>query len=184
MATNTPNYNLVKPELNDFADIRVLNGNMDIIDAQLKKASDIDLSNYVTKSELEKYMPITGGNFTGDITIKNNQVVSIVDAVVSDNQTSIKYADGTLVHFANIDSPTNANVILTLTFQVPFIDANYYVLTTPRCDKYVTDGSSVNQSNDTNTYVLDYQKTTTSCKIACDDYATGMNVLLIGRWKA
>lgn len=32
MATNTTKLNLVKPELSDYADIRVLNGNMDIID--------------------------------------------------------------------------------------------------------------------------------------------------------
>ena len=32
MATNTPNLNLVKPEMSDYADIRVLNENMDIID--------------------------------------------------------------------------------------------------------------------------------------------------------
>ncbi len=32
MATNTPNLNLVKPEMSDYADIRVLNTNMDILD--------------------------------------------------------------------------------------------------------------------------------------------------------
>ena len=37
MATNTPNYNLTKPDLEDFADIRVLNANMDIIDNNLNK---------------------------------------------------------------------------------------------------------------------------------------------------
>lgn len=36
MSTKTPNYNLVKPEAQDFIDISVLNGNMDIIDAILK----------------------------------------------------------------------------------------------------------------------------------------------------
>lgn len=40
MATNTTNYNLAKPDLTDFADIRVLNGNMDIIDEQLKLLKD------------------------------------------------------------------------------------------------------------------------------------------------
>lgn len=40
MATKTPNYNLAKPDLEDFADIRVLNANMDIIDAELKKLKD------------------------------------------------------------------------------------------------------------------------------------------------
>ena len=36
MATNTTNYNLVKPDSNDYIDIGVINGNMDIIDTQLK----------------------------------------------------------------------------------------------------------------------------------------------------
>lgn len=85
MATNTPNYNLVKPELNDFADIRVLNGNMDIIDAQLKKASDIDLSNYATKPDLKNYLPLTGGNLTGDLTVLNNRVLYTTKSITDEN---------------------------------------------------------------------------------------------------
>lgn len=85
MATNTPNYNLVKPELNDFADIRVLNGNMDIIDAQLKKASDIDLSNYATKPELKNYLPLTGGNLTGNLTVSHNQVLYTTKSITDEN---------------------------------------------------------------------------------------------------
>ena len=36
----TKNYKLQKPEENEIADIAELNGNMDIIDAQLKKIAD------------------------------------------------------------------------------------------------------------------------------------------------
>jgi len=36
MATNTTNYNLMKPAYSDTADIADINGNMDIIDAQMK----------------------------------------------------------------------------------------------------------------------------------------------------
>lgn len=36
MATNTPNYNLVKPSYTEFADVQILNGNADIIDTQMK----------------------------------------------------------------------------------------------------------------------------------------------------
>ena len=36
MSTKTPNYNLVKPEMQDIIDIGVINENMDIIDAELK----------------------------------------------------------------------------------------------------------------------------------------------------
>lgn len=37
MATNTPNYGLKKPEINDFYNFEDQNGNMDIIDAELAK---------------------------------------------------------------------------------------------------------------------------------------------------
>ncbi|WP_313559715.1 hypothetical protein [Ruminiclostridium cellobioparum] len=40
MSTNTTNYNLVKPGLNETADIEVINQNMDIIDSGLKNVSD------------------------------------------------------------------------------------------------------------------------------------------------
>ena len=41
MATNTTNYNLVKPDEEDFYDIANNNNNMDIIDTNLKTISDI-----------------------------------------------------------------------------------------------------------------------------------------------
>ena len=37
MATQTPNYNLTKPDMTDYADIRVLNANMDILDTEMNK---------------------------------------------------------------------------------------------------------------------------------------------------
>ena len=40
MATNTTNYNLVKPGYSDTADIADINGNMDIIDGQMKTNAD------------------------------------------------------------------------------------------------------------------------------------------------
>jgi len=56
LATNTSNFNLVKPAQDDFYDIDVHNGNMDIIDAELKKSKDhiANTSNphSVTKSQV------------------------------------------------------------------------------------------------------------------------------------
>lgn len=40
MATETPNYHLVKPDVNDFYDIGVPNGNMDLLDAELKARAE------------------------------------------------------------------------------------------------------------------------------------------------
>ena len=50
MATNTPKLNLVKPEMSDYADIRVLNGNMDIID---KAFTDLVYITNVTTTDTE-----------------------------------------------------------------------------------------------------------------------------------
>lgn len=87
MATKTTNYNLTKPDLTDWADIRVLNNNMDIIDNTMKTISDlagsggggadIDLSAYALKSQLEGYLPLTGGNVTGKLTYKGKEVATV-----------------------------------------------------------------------------------------------------------
>lgn len=40
MATNTTNYNLVKPSENEYYDININNSNLDIIDTEIKKIND------------------------------------------------------------------------------------------------------------------------------------------------
>lgn len=50
MATNTTKLNLVKPEMSDYADVRVLNGNMDIID---KAFTDLVYITNVTTTDTE-----------------------------------------------------------------------------------------------------------------------------------
>lgn len=87
MATKTTNYNLTKPDLNDWADIRVLNANMDIIDSAMKTISDlagsggggadIDLSAYALKSQLNGYLPLTGGNVTGTLKYNGLEVATV-----------------------------------------------------------------------------------------------------------
>lgn len=87
MATKTANYNLIKPDLTDWADIRVLNNNMDIIDDTMKSISDlagrgsggtnIDLSAYALKSQLSGYLPLSGGNVTGTLTYNGKEVATV-----------------------------------------------------------------------------------------------------------
>lgn len=86
MATNTTNYNLTKPDMTDYADIRIINNNMDIIDSAMKTISDlagsggggdtpsIDLSDYALKSQLNSYLPLTGGDLSGMLTINGKEV--------------------------------------------------------------------------------------------------------------
>lgn len=87
MSTKTTNYNLTKPDMNDYADIRVINTNMDIIDSAMKSISDlagrgsgggnapsVDLSGYALKSNLNNYLPLSGGDLSGMITINGKEV--------------------------------------------------------------------------------------------------------------
>lgn len=120
MATNTPNLNLVKPEMSDYADIRVINGNMDIIDnaineiktggtglTYLKDVTTTGTGLTFTKNDESSvnvplnYLPLTGGNATGDITVNTKTLVYVVEKLVDEANekykiTAIKYSDGTL----------------------------------------------------------------------------------------
>lgn len=192
MATNTPNYNLVKPELNDFADIRVLNGNMDIIDAQLKKAMDIDLSNYATKPELNNYLPLTGGNLSGDITIKNNDIDYVIEHIEQGRSYYDKYKSGKLVQVIYKDRTTISGGITvdTLTFLTPFIDEKYLAWVSYEINvlnRYGWQNSSLNPtvagsgSNGT-TEPRWGGRTTTSMAVTVDTL-TDVYAVIIGRWK-
>lgn len=137
MATNTPKLNLVKPELNDFADIRVLNRNMDILDEAvggLDYVKDVTKSNngltFTKKDNTQitvplDYMKITGGNFTGDITVLTKPVVTIEETITSDNGYVIKYSNGYMEQHYKI-RPTTAQ-FYTLNFLAPFYDTSYVI---------------------------------------------------------
>lgn len=193
MATNTPNYNLVKPELNDFADIRVINGNMDIIDAQLKKASDIDLSNYATKPELNNYLPLTGGNLSGDITIKNNDIDYVIEHIKEGRSYYDKYKSGKLVQVIYKDRTgvgvTGINVD-TLTFLTPFIDEKYLAWVSYEINvltRYGWQNSSLNPtvagSGSNGTTELRWGGRTTTSMSVTVDTETDVYAIIVGRWK-
>lgn len=59
MATNTPNYNLKKPSLNDFFNVQDLNDNIDIIDEELGKANE-EIGNLIqntyTKQQVDRFL--------------------------------------------------------------------------------------------------------------------------------
>lgn len=190
MATNTPKLNLVKPDMADYADIRVLNQNMDILD---REVGGLDYVKNVTKSdsgltftkkdntEIQvplNYIPITGGNFTGDITVQDNPVISIVETIIQDEQSCIKYSDGTLITRINHNNVVGASWIVT--FLVPFIDSDYSA---------VASAYGVGSTDYDN---LEYcelnQKTSTSIEVktstrAGGKVATTYNLLAVGRWK-
>lgn len=143
MATNTPNLNLVKPEMSDYADIRVLNGNMDILDnaiplEYIKSIVKSDEGLLITKKDDTEiivplnYLKLTGGDVTGDVNITgslliNNKpplyVVDVQDTTAENGLKvkSVKYSDGQLYQY--IITPTGVENV-TATYPIPFKDTN------------------------------------------------------------
>lgn len=186
MATNTPNLNLIKPDLTDFADIRVLNQNMDILDEKVQQALD-------KEPDLSAYMPITGGNFTGDITIKDNDIDYIIEHVEDGRSYYDKYKSGKLVQVIYKDR-TNSGVTGinsdTLTFLTPFIDEKYLAWVSYEINvltRYGWQNSALNPtvagsgSNGT-TEARWGGRTTTNMTVTVDE-ETDVYACIIGRWK-
>lgn len=195
MSTYTENYNLVKPSYDKDIDVQDINNNMDAID-NIINGLDFVQNAFTDESGLHlnkrdgdiidiplDYLKLTGGNVTGNITVKNCPVIYIVDTITTGTQTAVKLSNGTLIQYGTIDNPGNVNVMLTYTFASPFIDSSYLVFTTINGDSWNTDGTSYNSGLDISAYISRAKKTNTSCIIQCDDYALGINVLAIGKWE-
>ena len=135
MATNTTNYNLTKPDLEDFADIRVLNNNLDIIDTKMKEievaaGSGIDLAPYALKSEIaSKYLPLLGGNLTGPLTINNQEVLSATSTNIGDYTGYIKLSNNLVVQWGYADLK-GENERMHITFGQPMPNTNYALFLT------------------------------------------------------
>lgn len=159
MATNTPNLNLVKPEMADYADIRVLNGNMDILDREVggleyvKNVVTSDTGLTFTKKDNTEiqvplnYLPITGGNLTGDITVLTKPVVTIEETITSENGYCIKYSNGYMEQHYKF-APTTAQ-FCRLNFLAPFYDTNYVISTCGEKQDMGEYGSFVDYVGDT-----------------------------------
>lgn len=71
MSTVTKNYQFIKPDLTDPADIRVINNNFDKLDDMIFRSGEV--ANHIADpnahSELfAKYLPLEGGELTGKLT--------------------------------------------------------------------------------------------------------------------
>ena len=71
MSTTTTNYNLVKPEYSDDADIADINGNMDAIDTQMKANADAIASN---TSSLSTLSTTVSGHTTSISSLSTNKM--------------------------------------------------------------------------------------------------------------
>lgn len=98
MSTLTTNLNLVKPDYTDYADINVINGNMDILDDEFSNLRN-------------RYLPLTGGTLTGDLIGTD---IKLSGRITSTNTTGGMYinggtawADGASVYAYGKDHETN-----------------------------------------------------------------------------
>lgn len=204
MATTTPKLGLVKPEMSDYADIRVLNGNMDILDKEvggLNYVKDVTKSDeglmFTKKDNTEvivplDYMKITGGNFTGDITIKNNAVDYVIERVEQGRSFYEKYNSGKLVQVIYLSRPTISSDINkdTINFLTPFIDMSYLVWVSYEINVTNRYGWQNNLLNPTtagegangNANPRWGDRSTTNVTVTVDTQ-TDVLVYCIGRWK-
>lgn len=71
MSTVTKNYQFIKPDLTDPADIRVINNNFDKLDDMIFRSGEV--ANHIADSNAHselfaKYLPLEGGTMTGELT--------------------------------------------------------------------------------------------------------------------
>ncbi len=194
MATNTPKLNLVKPDMADYADIRVLNQNMDILD---KEVGGLDYVKNVTKSdsgltftkkdgtEIEvplNYMPTTGGNFTGDITVNQVAPMYVIDEGTGEKYGAkyIKYSNGTMIQMFFYYPDVVGRKFIDVTFLQPFVEPPIIVGNRDKRSQMPT----YNREDLYNfTYEVAFSDiTTTGFKASVDD-GLGASVFVWGRWK-
>lgn len=205
MATNTPKLNLVKPDMADFADIRVLNQNMDILD---REVGGLDYVKNVVKSdsgltftkkddtEIQvplNYVPVTGGNFTGDITVQNNDIDYIIEHKQQGRSYYNKYKSGKLVQVIYKDRTTAEVTGITadtLTFLTPFIDETYLAWISYEINvqtRYGWQNSSLNPTvagtGSNGTEEPRWGGRTTTNMTVVVDTSTDVYACLVGRWK-
>lgn len=81
--------------------------------------------------DLQKaYLPLTGGDLKGEITVNGKATKSIVDSWYNNDKSQywIKYSDGELVQMLSKDNPDGTGIIFTtINLFQPFVDTNYFV---------------------------------------------------------
>lgn len=84
----------------------------------------------LAKDMLKGYLPITGGDLKGEITVNGKAAKTIVDSWYSNDKSQywVKYSDGELVQMITKDNPNNTGItVTTINLFQPFIDTNYFV---------------------------------------------------------
>ena len=153
MATTTTNYNLVKPSTTDNIDISVLNGNFDIIDAQLKNA--MDAATNIIASNLLSYTINLGTTWTGSgpytqtFTIPGAAIdakskvdlqpdATVLSQLISDGVQAlyIQNNNGTLTAYAVGAAPTAALSIQCTVTNISSVLSSIAITTNPTTTTY------------------------------------------------
>lgn len=110
MSTYTKHYKLIKPSYDEDIDVKDINNNMDVIDNTINGLNFVQNA-YKDNNGLHlnkrdgsvidiplNYLPLTGGNVTGNITVQNNQVLYATNTI-TDNSGNYytEYSDGSIV---------------------------------------------------------------------------------------
>lgn len=142
--------------------------------------------------ELQKgYLPITGGDLKGEISVNGKAAKTIVDSWYSDDKSQywIKYSDGELVQMLTKDNPdsTGLTVVMINLFQ-PFIDTNYFVNAVyethskRRPNNNTTLSNSITAADNTVTESNFTPKSKNRFTIAVDSMSL-CRLYCVGRWK-
>lgn len=185
MAQQTTNLHLTKPDLTDFADVRVLNQNFDILDEKVQEALDKD-------PDLSGLMPKSGGNFTGDITIQDHAIDYAIERVEQGRSYYEKYKSGKLVQVIYLSRSTIISGIDkdTINFLTPFTDMSYLVWLSYEINvtnRYGWQNSSLNPTSagagSNGTAEPRWGDRSTTFVTVTADTRTDIIVYCIGRWK-
>lgn len=186
----TTNYNLYKPDYDDTIDVDFLNKNMDVLDTQINgldyvqnvNTSDNGLTfikrNGDTIPVSLNYLPITGGNTTGDVTILGKLIPYVIEDIRDDSNPdwtlrAIKYNDGTLKNIITLKTNISTK---TISFLIPFISTEDIIVHVARLA--VTGGGTGQE----NMYTV-AKLTNTSFETANGANTSRQQTTLIGRWK-
>lgn len=122
---HTTNYSFNKIDLSDSpSDITILNPNFDKIDAELKALTDKDTEIVASINTVKNdYLPKTGGNVTGNLTVKSKHVARSVNGATADSNGNITIDVGGKVQSVNGVTPdSKGNVLLDLGGDVQSVD--------------------------------------------------------------
>lgn len=111
MATHTPNLNLVKPAMDDYADIRVLNSNMDILDKadddikqQIKAMLGEDTWNSIPADTIKHIVALLGTGGTAELTKGKIGELPYI---------CIKFVNGFMLQFGEVTADGDGDCIVT-----------------------------------------------------------------------